>query len=111
MLVASISCGGSPMSTSDRRGPVVNVFIADASQMGCELMTASLIRSHYRLSVAGYSTESVSFHSVIDKSTANVDVVVISVGLKDGPVAGFQLARELRVWRPRARIIMLLDSS
>jgi DNA-binding NarL/FixJ family response regulator len=99
------------MSTSDRRGPVVNVFIADASQMGCELMTASLIRSHYRLSVAGYSTESVSFHSVIDKSTANVDVVVISVGLKDGPVAGFQLARELRVWRPRARIIMLLDSS
>jgi two-component system nitrate/nitrite response regulator NarL len=79
--------------------------------MGCELMAAALGRSRYRLSVAGYSTESGGFRSIIEQSAVNIDVAVISAGLKDGPLAGFRLARELRVSHPGARIIALLDSS
>jgi DNA-binding NarL/FixJ family response regulator len=99
------------MSTSEYRGPVVNVFIADASPMGCELMAAALGRSRYRLSVLGYATESGGFRAPIDKSRANVDVAVISASLRDGPLAGFQLARDVRASEPGARIIALLDAS
>jgi two-component system, NarL family, nitrate/nitrite response regulator NarL len=99
------------MPNSEHRGPSLGVFIADASSMGCELMAAALGRSRYRLSVAGCSTEFGGFRSIIEQSGINVDVAVISAGLKDGPLAGFRLARELRVSYPSARIIALLDSS
>ena len=79
--------------------------------MGCELMAAALGRSRYRLSVAGCSTECRSFRSIIEQSGIPIDVAVISAGLKDGPFAGFRLARELRISHPTARIIALLDSS
>jgi two-component system nitrate/nitrite response regulator NarL len=79
--------------------------------MGCELMAAALRRSRYRLSVLGYSTDCDGFRAAANKSDAGIDVAVISANLKDGPLAGFQLARELRSCEPGARIIALLDSS
>lgn len=99
------------MPNAENRGPVVNVFLADGSTMGCELMAAALVRSRYRFAVTGYSTDLARFRAVIDQATADVDVALISASLKDGPVAGFQLTRELRDSCPQARIIALLDSS
>ena len=98
------------MANTGERGPVVNVFIADATRMGCELMTAAIRRSRYRLAVAGSSTDSDAFRSGIGNSVGSVDVAVISAHLRDGPVAGFNLARDIRRSCPSARIITLLNS-
>lgn len=99
------------MANSEGRGPVVNVFIADASRLGCELMAAALRRSRYRLAVAGSTMKSDGFRSGIGNSEVHLDVAVISASLRDGPLAGFNLARDIRVSYPTARIIILLDSS
>lgn len=92
------------------RGPVLHVFIADATHMGCELMAAALQRSRYRLAVAGSSTDSDGFRSGIGNSSAGVDVALISAHLRDGLFGGFNLAKDIRCSHPSVRIIALLDS-
>jgi len=98
------------VANSENLGTVVNVFIADASLLICELMSAALVRSRYRFSVVGYSTDLGNCRTVIDKSEAKVDVAVISSNLKEGPLAGFQLAKDLRLSQAHVKIIALLDS-
>jgi two-component system nitrate/nitrite response regulator NarL len=97
------------MASRGERGPILNVFIADATRMGCELMAAALQRSRYHLAVAGSSTDSDGFRSGIGDSSAGVDVALISAHLRDGPFAGFNLARDIRRSYPSTRIITLLD--
>ena len=98
------------MANRGERGLVLNVFIADATHMGCGLMAAALQRSRYHLAVAGSSTDSDGFRSGIGNSSAGVDVALISAHLRDGPFAGFNLARDIRRSYPSTRIITLLDS-
>jgi two-component system, NarL family, nitrate/nitrite response regulator NarL len=98
------------MSNSSDRGPVVNVFLADSSPMGCELMAESLRRSRYQFAVIGSGTESDCLRSDVGNSMTSVDVAVISSNLKDGPLAGLSLARDIRIACPSVRIIILLDS-
>jgi two-component system, NarL family, nitrate/nitrite response regulator NarL len=98
------------MANRGERGLVLNVFIADATTMGCELMAAALRRSRYHLAVAGSSTDSNGFRSGIGNSSAGVDVALISAHLRDGPFAGFNLARDVRRSYPSTSIITLLDS-
>jgi two-component system nitrate/nitrite response regulator NarL len=98
------------MASRGERGPILSVFIADATRMGCGLMAATLQRSRYQLAVAGSSTDSDGFRSGIGNSSAGVDVALISARLQDGPFAGFNLARDIRRSYPSTRIIALLDS-
>jgi two-component system nitrate/nitrite response regulator NarL len=98
------------MANRGERGLVLNVFIADATRMGCGLMAAALERSRYHLAVAGSSTDSDGFRSGIGNSSAGVDVALISAHLQDGPFAGFNLARDIRRSYPSTRIITLVDS-
>jgi DNA-binding NarL/FixJ family response regulator len=87
----------------------VNVFIADASRMGCQLMAAALRRSRYKLAVVGYATNSEESRSGLVESEAHV--AVIGAQLKEGATAGFQVAREVRASHPSANVIMMLDST
>jgi two-component system, NarL family, nitrate/nitrite response regulator NarL len=86
----------------------VNVFIADATRMGCQLMATALCRSRYRLSVVGYATNSKEIRSKLAES--DVHVAVIGAHLKEGEMAGFDLTREVRASHPGANVIMMLDS-
>jgi len=98
------------MRNTVERAPVLSVFIADATRMGCELMAAALRRSRYRFTVIGSSTDRGGFSSGDGNSSDGVDVAVISAHLRDGPFAGFNLARDIRCSQPSARIIAVLDS-
>lgn len=87
----------------------VNVFIADASLMKSQLMIAALQRSRHRIVVVGSATDSIGIHKGLREIRA--DVAVISVELRDGPIAGMQAVREARTSHPATRIIMAVDSS
>src|SRR3984893_16208094 len=87
----------------------VNVFIADASLMKTQLMVAALQRSRHRIEVVGSAADSIGIHKGLREIRA--DVAVISVELRDGPIAGLQVVREARTSHPAIRIIMAGDSS
>lgn len=91
----------------EKRGTAVNVFIADASRMGCQLMATALCRSRYRLAVVGYATNSNEIRSGLAKS--DVHVAVIGAQLRDGTMAGFDLTREVRTSHPSTNVILMLD--
>lgn len=88
-----------------------NVFIADSSHMGCQLMVAALRRSRNRLVVAGSSTTSEGVRSAYFNRKLDVDALVIACNLRDGPLSGLRVASEIRQSHLKTRIIALLDTS
>jgi two-component system nitrate/nitrite response regulator NarL len=86
----------------------ISVFVTEATRMGCQLMAAALQRSTYRLRVAGAATDSVGIHAGLLDNEA--EVAVISARLKDGPVAGFDVTRDLRISLPKIGVIIMLDA-
>jgi DNA-binding NarL/FixJ family response regulator len=89
----------------------VFIFITDGNPMVCHLMASALQRSRYGLNVMGFATDSESTLSAFAESKSQVDVLLISAHLREGPAAGLKLARKIRASYPRTRIIALLDSS
>ena len=86
----------------------VNVFIADASHLVCELMAKALKDSHQRITVVGLATDSAGVRKGLGDNSA--DVALISADLADGCNTGFQVVREVRTSHPFIRIILLVDS-
>ena len=86
----------------------VNVFIADASRMSCQLLSDALRRRRYGLYIVGYAMELGAIRPAFIEN--KVDVALISASLKDGALAGFNAARELRDSYPHTKVIMILDS-
>jgi len=86
----------------------VNVFIADASRMGCQLMAAALGKSRSKLAVVGYATSSNELRSGLGKDDAHI--AVVGTQFKEGARAGFGLTREIRASHPKTNVIMMLDS-
>ena len=89
-------------------GPTIGVVVTDTSRMGCQLMAAAFRRSRHRLVVLGWAIDSAGVRAEL--SEHQPDVAIISARLKDGPIAGFQLTRELRAARSKTKVVMLLDS-
>ena len=85
---------------------LIRVFLFEATQMSCELLSHALEKSRYGLTVVGYG---VSLGSKEEFQPSEYDVVVISSTLKDGPLSGFTLLRHLAKTNPSARCVMLLD--
>src|SRR5437879_13816893 len=69
----------------------VNVFIADASHLVCELMAKALTDSQ-RIAVVGLATDSSGVRKGLAENSA--DVALISANLGDGRNTGFQVVRE-----------------
>jgi two-component system, NarL family, nitrate/nitrite response regulator NarL len=99
------------MNNADMRTRGANVFIADSSHMGCQLMAAALRRSRNKLVVVGSATTIEAVRSAICNRKFNLDALVIACDLKDGPLSGLKIASEIRMTRPDTRIIALMDSS
>lgn len=97
-----------PMLKPTEHGPVVSVFIADASRMGCQVMATALRRSRYRLAVVACAVDWIGVRTELSANQA--DVAVISAHLRDGHIAGFNVTREVRTSYPKMQVIMMLDS-
>ena len=86
----------------------IAILVADENQMGCQLLASSLQRNN-NFKVVGCAVNMTEVAEALKKTEAHI--AVISVNLQDGPLSGFQLLRELRISYPKARVILLLDSS
>jgi DNA-binding NarL/FixJ family response regulator len=96
--------GTIPIAT--RINELIRVFIFEATQMSCELMSHVLETSTYGLTVVG---SGVSLENREKIQPLDCDVVVISSTLKDGPNSGFTLLRNLAKTNRSTQFVMLLD--
>jgi two-component system nitrate/nitrite response regulator NarL len=102
-----------PLDVSDgmpeppKVGPVVSVFLAEPSRMSCELMAAALQRSRYKLTLAGYATDSVGIRAWFEEN--DVDVAIINTDLREGATAAFDVTREIRSSHPQTSVIMMIE--
>ena len=94
---------------SPGRMGTVKVFIADGSQMSCQLIAAALRRGRYRTKVVGYATGPAGIREGLNKNEA--DVAVIGARLEEDTLAGFMVTRDILAAHSKLSAIMILDSS
>lgn len=85
------------------------MFIADGSQLSCQLIAAAVRHGRYRTRVVGYATDAAGIHEGLEQSEA--DVAVIGARLENEDLAGFQVTRELLASHSKPNVIIILDSN
>jgi hypothetical protein len=95
-------------SASLKVGPMVSVFLAEPTRMGCELMATGLQRHRYKLMLACCATDSIGMGTWFDENDA--DAAIINADLREGATAAFDLTREIRGSHPQTSVIMMIDS-
>jgi DNA-binding NarL/FixJ family response regulator len=98
---------GNQMRRAGENDSAITILVAESCEINCELMATALQR--HRLSVVASALDSAEILAAYAGN--NPDVCIISSTLKREPLAGLLVTRQLRVANPRARVIMLLDSS
>ena len=96
------------MKSSGHSG-TVKVFIADGSQLSCQLIAAAVRRGRYRTRVVGYATDTAGIREGLEAHDA--DVAVIGARLGDEGLGGFDMTRELVASRSKPSVIIILDSN
>jgi DNA-binding NarL/FixJ family response regulator len=96
-----------------RRSPAktrkaIHIVVADGSRMNCELIATSLRASSRHFDVVGCAVSASDLRGIFSQQSP--EVAVISSYLEDGPLAGFDIVREIRNSFPATRPIILLDS-
>jgi DNA-binding NarL/FixJ family response regulator len=97
------------MSKSPGYVGTVKVFVADSSQLSCQLIAAALRRDRYRTKVVGFATDALGIREGLAKNEA--DVAVIGARLEEEDAAGFSVTRELRASHAKPSVILILDSN
>jgi DNA-binding NarL/FixJ family response regulator len=87
----------------------VKVFIADSSQLSCQLIAAAVRRGRYKTKVVGFATDAAGIRAGLERSDA--DVALIGARLEEEALAGLEATREILASRYRPKIIILLDSN
>jgi DNA-binding NarL/FixJ family response regulator len=105
----SSAAGANKLPKSTGREGTVRVFIADGSQLSCQLIAAAVRRGRYRTRVVGYATEATGIRQGLKESEA--DVALIGARLENEDLAGFHVTREIRTSRSSPSVIMILDSN
>jgi two-component system nitrate/nitrite response regulator NarL len=96
------------MQRRDFRDEVlIDVVVADSTQIHSQLLSDAMKRDR-RIRVVGAVSTSKDLFDLV--ATTQTDVAVISSNLDQDPTQGFVVTRELLVFRPRMRVIMLLES-
>jgi DNA-binding NarL/FixJ family response regulator len=90
------------------RSSAISVFIAEANQMNCQLVESAFKSKRSGVCVSGTAVSSVGTLDLL--SRADVNVVIISAQLQEGPLEGYRLLRQFRSLRSGAHAVMLLDS-
>ena len=97
------------MSKSPGHAGTVKVFIADGSQLSCQLIAAAVRRGRYRTRVVGYATDAAGIREGLEESGA--DVAVIGARLENEDLAGFQVTRKILASPFKPSVIIILDSN
>jgi DNA-binding NarL/FixJ family response regulator len=87
---------------------VVNVIVAEASEMYCQLVENAFRPRRFRVAVVASAVEAVRAVNLLKEREP--DVAIISDQLHEGPSAGFAVLRELRALQTKTRAVMLLSS-
>ena len=87
----------------------IRVFVGDASYMTSQLLVTALQRSRQRIAVVGAAVDSMGIRKMLRENCA--DIAVIGSGLKDGPVMGFEVVKEIRASYSLMRIVVMLESA
>jgi len=88
------------------KGRVVSILIATADTMVGELLSGALNRRGSFRVVAQASTAQEVFDVA---QSANLDIVLVSVTLADGPLSGLGVLREMHESYPEVKLIVLLN--
>jgi|HubBroStandDraft_2_1064218.scaffolds.fasta_scaffold74564_1 DNA-binding NarL/FixJ family response regulator len=107
--IAGITHGSKKLSKSAGRAGTVKVFIADGSQLSCQLIAAAVRRGRYRTRVVGYATDAVGIREGLEEY--ETDVAVIGARLEEEALAGFDITREIVASRSKPSVIIILDSN
>jgi len=107
--IAGITNGRKKLSKSAGRAGAVRVFIADGSQLSCQLIAAAVRRGRYRTRVVGYATDAAGIREGLEKNEA--DVAVIGARLEEEALAGLDITREIQASRSKPSVIIILDSN
>ena len=108
-MIAGITRRSKKLQKSPVRAGPVKVFIADDSQMSCQLIAAAVRRGRYRTRVIGFATNAAGIREGLGKYDA--DVAVIGARLEHEDLAGFNVTREIRASNPKPSVVLLLDSN
>jgi len=106
---ADITHRSKKVSKSAGRAGTVRVFIADGSQLSCQLIAAAVRRGRYRTRVVGYATDATGVREGLEESEA--DVAVIGARLENEDLAGFHVTREILASPHKPNVIIILDSN
>jgi len=96
------------MATVQRARGCINVVIAEANRLNCQLIESAFRRRRMGVAIVASAIE--SQRALLLLKEHGPDVAVISPQLGDGPLEGYRLLRELRSLRSKTRSIMLLTS-
>lgn len=91
----------------EKSDPLLKVIVSDVSRMRGDLLAAELMRNRPLFRVVGCA---VSHAELLELAQCDPDVAIVSGGLREGPLSGFDALRELHVRHPRSRKIMVLDA-
>jgi DNA-binding NarL/FixJ family response regulator len=89
-------------------GQAIAVLVAEANQMGSQLMAEAFRGQERRMQVEVVSADSTSVVKALEKKQPQV--AIISARLQDGPLAGLRVVQELRAAQQQIRTVLLLDS-
>jgi two-component system nitrate/nitrite response regulator NarL len=93
---------------SETRAPsLVSVLVVDQNLMASQLLSGSLAGKG-RFRIVGTAVDAEQALQMFSRERA--DVVLIAANLKDGPLSGFSLLRQLRTAYPGTRTVVLVDS-
>ena len=100
------SCNWTPESVSS--GEDINIFVADDTEMGTQLLADALRRSHHFQVIAAPKDPLHVHGAAFDREP---QVALISSSLNRGELTGLELSRQLRNSFPNLRVIILLAHS
>jgi DNA-binding NarL/FixJ family response regulator len=95
------------MSPKNATQSIVRVLITEGTRMASRLLADALSQQSSLEVVAATCGANESLLAVAEKRP---DVVLLSDGLEDDPKRGFELAKEIRLAAPEARVVLLLDN-
>ncbi|MFZ1205161.1 MAG: response regulator transcription factor [Candidatus Acidiferrales bacterium] len=96
------------MQNAQQSRSSVNVLFAEASFLHCQMVENVFRPKRTGIVVVACSMDSRDAIARLKQHAP--DVAVISARLREGPLEGYRLLRELHLLQPKTRIVMLLDS-
>lgn len=109
-LHSTLACWSSLMRKPSGKVSVANVrvFVAESSQLNCQLVERALRPKRNRIDVIGSAVQSGEALAFLQENQP--DIAVVSAHFQDGALAGYRFLREVRTVTARTRSVMLLHS-